>query len=77
LFVLNNAEIDVALTDVAIVFGLIGGGLAMAPKMSIRRPTERTVVRMSDLVCLCNGTLILRHALLEVFEHRRLAGRMR
>jgi hypothetical protein len=39
LFVLNNAEIDVALTDVAIVFGLIGGGLAMAPKMSIRRPT--------------------------------------
>jgi hypothetical protein len=29
LFVLNNAEIDVALTDEAIVFGLIGGGLAM------------------------------------------------
>ena len=29
LFVLNNAEIDVALTDEAIVVGLIGGGLAM------------------------------------------------
>jgi hypothetical protein len=29
LFVLNNAEIDVAVTDEAIVFGLIGGGLAM------------------------------------------------
>jgi len=29
LFVLNNAEIDVALTDEAIAFGLIGGGLAM------------------------------------------------
>jgi FkbM family methyltransferase len=29
LFVLNNAEIDVALTDEAIVFGLIGGGFAM------------------------------------------------
>ena len=29
LFVLNNAEIDVDLTDEAIVFGLIGGGLAM------------------------------------------------
>ena len=28
-FVLNNAEIDVALTDYAIVFGLIGGGFAM------------------------------------------------
>jgi hypothetical protein len=28
LFVLNNA-VDVALTDEAIVFGLIGGGLAM------------------------------------------------
>ena len=27
--VLNNAEIDVALTDEAIVFGLIGGGFAM------------------------------------------------
>jgi len=27
--VLNNAEIDVALTDEAIVVGLIGGGLAM------------------------------------------------
>jgi len=27
--VLNNAEIDVALTDEAIVIGLIGGGLAM------------------------------------------------
>ena len=27
--VLNNAEIDVALTDEAIVLGLIGGGLAM------------------------------------------------
>jgi len=27
--VLNNAEIDVALTDEAIVFALIGGGLAM------------------------------------------------
>jgi hypothetical protein len=29
LFVLNNAEIDVAVIDEAIVFGLIGGGLAM------------------------------------------------
>jgi hypothetical protein len=29
MFVLNNAEIDVALTDEAIVFALIGGGLAM------------------------------------------------
>ena len=29
MFVLNNAEIDVALTDEAIVLGLIGGGLAM------------------------------------------------
>ena len=29
LIVLNNAEIDVALTDEAIVVGLIGGGLAM------------------------------------------------
>jgi hypothetical protein len=29
LFVLNAAEIDVALTDEAIVFGLIGGGFAM------------------------------------------------
>ena len=29
MIVLNNAEIDVALTDEAIVFGLIGGGLAM------------------------------------------------
>jgi hypothetical protein len=29
LFVLNTADIDVALTDEAIVFGLIGGGLAM------------------------------------------------
>jgi hypothetical protein len=29
LFVLNVAEIDVALTDEAIVVGLIGGGLAM------------------------------------------------
>ena len=29
LFVLNTAEIDIALTDEAIVFGLIGGGLAM------------------------------------------------
>ena len=29
MFVLNNAEIDVALTDEAIVFGLIGGGFAM------------------------------------------------
>jgi len=28
-FVLNNAEIDVALTDEAIMFGLAGGGLAM------------------------------------------------
>lgn len=28
-FVLNTAEVDVALTDEAIVFGLIGGGLAM------------------------------------------------
>jgi hypothetical protein len=28
-FVLNNAEVEVALTDYAIVFGLIGGGLAM------------------------------------------------
>jgi hypothetical protein len=27
--VLNNAETDVALTDEAIVFGLIGGGFAM------------------------------------------------
>ena len=27
--VLNNAEIEVALTDEAIVVGLIGGGLAM------------------------------------------------
>src|SRR5262249_47770186 len=29
LFVLNTAGIDIALTDEAIVFGLIGGGLAM------------------------------------------------
>ena len=29
LIVLNNAEIDVALTDEAIVVGLIGGGFAM------------------------------------------------
>jgi hypothetical protein len=29
LFVLNNAEIEVAVTDEAIVFGLIGGGFAM------------------------------------------------
>jgi hypothetical protein len=29
LFVLNTAEGDVALTDEAIAFGLIGGGLAM------------------------------------------------
>ena len=29
LFVLNTAEVDVALTDEAIAFGLIGGGLAM------------------------------------------------
>jgi len=29
LFVLNTAQIDIALTDEAIVFGLIGGGLAM------------------------------------------------
>jgi hypothetical protein len=28
-FVLNNAEMDVYLTDEAIVVGLIGGGLAM------------------------------------------------
>jgi hypothetical protein len=27
MFVLNNAEVDVALTDEAIVFALIGGGL--------------------------------------------------
>jgi len=27
--VLNNAEVDVALTDYAIVFEMIGGGLAM------------------------------------------------
>ena len=29
LFVLNNAETDIALTDEAIVLGLIGGGFAM------------------------------------------------
>ena len=29
LFVLNSAEIDIALGDVGIVFGLIGGGFAM------------------------------------------------
>jgi hypothetical protein len=29
LFVLNNAEIDIALADEAVVFGLIGGGFAM------------------------------------------------
>ena len=35
--VLNNAEIDVALTDEAIVFALIGGGLALIGVAQARR----------------------------------------
>ena len=48
LFVLNNAEIDVALTDEAIVFGLIGGGLAMIGVAQALR-LLLVVVRNTDL----------------------------
>jgi hypothetical protein len=38
-FVLKNAEIDVALTDEAIAFGLIGGGFAMIGVRASLAPT--------------------------------------
>jgi hypothetical protein len=41
MFVLNNAEIDVALTDEAIVFGLIGGGLANDRSRASPAPATR------------------------------------
>ena len=47
LFVLNNA-VDVALTDEAIVFGLIGGGLAMIGVAQALR-LLLVVVRNTDL----------------------------
>ncbi len=46
-FVLNNA-VDVALTDEAIVFGLIGGGLAMIGVAQALR-LLLVVVRNTDL----------------------------
>ena len=48
LFVLNTAEIDIALTDEAIVFGLIGGGLAMIGVAQALR-LLLVVVRNTDL----------------------------
>jgi hypothetical protein len=43
LFVLNTAEVDVALTDEAIVFGLIGGRLAMIGVAQALRVVVRNI----------------------------------
>jgi len=48
LFVLNNAEFGVPLTAYAIVFGLIGGGLAMIGVAQALR-LLRVVVRNTSL----------------------------
>jgi hypothetical protein len=48
LFVQNNAEIDVALTDEAIMFGLLGGGLAMLGVAQALR-LQLALMRNTDL----------------------------
>jgi len=61
LFVLNNANIDVALADEATLFGLIGGGLAMIGLAQALRLLVVIVKNTSQALAAGQVTLTLLH----------------